>query len=1000
MKYILSYIIVTFSCLSYGQNNYWQQQCDYKIDVTLNDTLHTLDGFVSINYKNNSPSTLNYILFHLWPNAYRDNSTAFAKHLLENGETGFRFSKQTDKGFIDHLDFKVNAEACEWDYDETSLEIVKLTLNTPLKSGEQARITTPFRVKIPGAFSRMGHVGQAYQISQWYPKPAVYDKDGWHPMVYLDQGEFYSEFGSYDVSVTLPQNYVVGATGDLQTYSEIKWMDSLAAITKKIEVFENYSLQKFPVSSADTKTLRYTQKNIHDFAWFADKRFHVLKGEATLPESKSKVITWALFTDANAKYWSKADEYLRDAIVHYSKYVGEYPYNQITAVDGALSAGGGMEYPNVTVIGGVKSAFNLDVIITHEVGHNWFYGMLGTNERAHAWMDEGINSYYEERYIRAKYPKAKAVGGIPNGVSKFFDLDKYPHKHIMDAGYQTMARENLDQPMGLSAEKFTEINYGLMVYGKGMMLFNYLESYLGTDELDRIMKKYFSQWKYKHPQPQDLRLIFESETGKDLSWLFDDMIATDKKLDYKIGKKQVTLNNNSTFTIKNVGNVTSPVSVSALKRDSVLNTTWIEGFTGTKTIQLNTTGADKIQIDPLMKLPELNRRNNTYFLNKQTHFFEKLRFQFLGSIENENRTQVYFAPYFAWNNYDKTQVGLALYSPFIPSRKFKYLVVPAIGTGSKQFIGIAKLSYSFFPENKVRELKIGVNGKRFSYILFPQPLLFNKLEPYIHVEFKKKEARSPYTHSINMRSVVVWLDWINFDDKKGTQRYYVNELKYLIEKKSALNPFSLNVRFQQGNTFANLSTEANFLVSYKRQDEGFRIRFFAGGFILNTKNNSDISSPNPKFYLSNATTNTFAYWLQRDYMFDENFIDRNGRDKYLNRQIAKTDAAFRSFTTFGATNKFLMALNLTSSTHRFFPINPFVNAAFIVNDLGKPQFAAEFGLSAIILRDMVEIHLPLVTTKNISDNQKLNGIDKWYKKFSFTLKLQLQKPMDYIRRFM
>lgn len=999
MKRKITFLFLVVSHVANAQTKYWQQQCDYKIEVTLNDTLHTLDGFITIDYKNNSPQELNYILFHLWPNAYRDNSTPFAKHLLENGETDFRFSKQAGKGFIDHLDFKINAEVCDWDYDSSSLEIAKLNLSKPLKSGESIHITTPFRVKIPGAFSRMGHVGQAYQISQWYPKPAVFDKDGWHPMPYLDQGEFYSEYGSYDVSITLPQNYVVGATGNLQTETEIKWMDSLADATKKIAAFENNPLQKIPGSVTETKTIRYTQGYVHDFAWFADKRFRVLKGEAILPQSKNKIITWALFTDSRAKYWSKAGEYLRDAVLHYSKHVGEYPYQQVTAVDGALSAGGGMEYPNITVIGDVNSDFSLETIIAHEVGHNWFYGILGTNERTHAWMDEGINSYYEERYIRTKYPKSRALGSIPRGVAKFLGADHYPHKHIMDAGYQTMARENLDQSLEQSAEKFTSFNYGVMVYGKGMMVFDYLEAYLSTDVFDRVMKSYFEQWKFKHPQPEDLRFVFETETGKDLNWLFDDLIKTDKKIDYKVLSAKTKDQINTSVSLKNIGDVTSPVSISVLKRDSILRTVWSDGFTGKKNIEVNTEGADKIQIDPLRKMPELNRRNNTYFLNKPAHFFEKLRFQFLGSIENENRTQVFFAPYFGWNNYDKTQVGIALYSPFIPSRKFNYLLAPAVGTGSKQFIGIAKFSYSFYPETKVRELKVGVNAKRFSYILFPQPLLFNKLEPYVHVEFKQKEARSPYTHALHMRSVIIWLDWINFDKEKETQRYYVNELKYTVERKTTLNPFTASVKFQQGNTFANMSGEANFLISYKRQDEGFRIRVFAGGFILNTKGSSDISAPNAKFYLSNATTNTFAYWLQKDYMFDENFIDRNGRDKYLSRQVAKTDGAFRSFTTFGATNKFLMSVNLTTSTHRFFPVNPFVNAAFIVNDLGKPQFAAELGLSAIILRDMLEIHLPLVTTKNISENQKLNGIDKWYKKFSFTLKLQLQKPLDYIRRF-
>lgn len=1002
MKKLFTLICIYCSLIAQSQTaNYWQQQTDYKIEVTLNDTVHELDGFITIDYKNNSPETLNYIFFHLWPNAYKDQTTPFAKQLLENGKTSFWFSKPLQRGFIDKLDFKANAEVCKVEYDSSTDEICKVILNKPLKTGESVRISTPFHVKLPETFSRMGHVGQSYQISQWYPKPAVFDKYGWHPIPYLDQGEFYSEYGSFDVSITLPKNYVVGATGDLQNAEESKWLDSISEATKEIDMYSGD--MSFPASSKEAKTLRYTQTNIHDFGWFADKRYHVLKGEVELPYSKKKVTTWSLFTNNQADLWNKAPEYLHDAIFYYSKWIGEYPYVQVTAVDGALSAGGGMEYPNVTVIGEERSAFSLDEVITHEVGHNWFYGMLGSNERDHAWMDEGINSYYEYRYIRTKYPERKLIGKFPEGIAKSFDLLQYKHKYMMDLGYQFMARENRDEPLEQTSSKFTDFNYGVCVYGKSMLIFDYLEAYLGTDKFDFIMQKYFLLWQYKHPQPEDIRKVFETETGKDLAWFFDDLIKTKKKIDYKISKLQILGGNHLRYKmvnlkIKNAGDIASPVSVSFISGD-LSQTVWLEGFRKDTIIHLGTPQPDKIQIDPLLQIPEINRKNNTYKLNKLAHRFEKVRFQFLGSIENQNRTQVYWAPYIGWNNYDKFQIGLALYNSLLPARKFNYLVVPIIGTGSKLFNGFARLNYNFYSET-VQRFTVGVFGKRFSYILFPKPLLFNKVEPYIHIEFKNKNSRSPYTHTLNMRSVIVWLDWIRFDTKKKeTQRYFVNEFKYRVERNSTLNPFNVQVTAREGNKFVNLSAEANFLISYKRKGEGFFVRVFAGGFLVNSKSNSEITAPNPRIYLSTATTNNFAYWLQKDYMFDENFLDRNGRDPNLSRQIAKTDGAFRSFTNFGATNKFLMSVNLTSSTHRFFPINPFVNAAFIVSDLNKPQFAAEFGLSAIILRDMVEIHLPLVTTKNISDNQKVMGITKWYQKFSFTLKFQLQKPMDLIRRF-
>jgi hypothetical protein len=203
---------------------YWQQQVDYRIDVELNDKEHTLNGFEKIKYTNNSPDTLTYIWFHIWPNAYRNDKTAFSDQALENGNTKFYFSSKEQKGYINRLDFKVDGVGAKMEDHPSHIDIIKLLLPSPLPSGREISITTPFHVKLPYNFSRGGHDKQSYQLTQWYPKPAVYDLQGWHEMPYLDQGEFYSEFGSFDVRITVPEDYVVAATGVLQNEDEKKWL--------------------------------------------------------------------------------------------------------------------------------------------------------------------------------------------------------------------------------------------------------------------------------------------------------------------------------------------------------------------------------------------------------------------------------------------------------------------------------------------------------------------------------------------------------------------------------------------------------------------------------------------------------------------------------------------------------------------------------------------------------------------------------------------------------
>jgi len=981
--------------VSAQKETYWQQEVNYKIDVSLNDTTHVLTGFISMGYINHSPDTLKEILIHLWPNAYRDHTTPLAKQMLENGKKTFHFSKPNQRGFIDKIDFKLNAEVCRWNFAPNTKEIARVKLNVPLAPGETVTIATPFRVKLPNTFSRLGHIDQSYQITQWYPKPAVYDRKGWHVMPYLDQGEFYSEYGSFDVSITLPKNYVVGATGDLQTPEEQAWIDSIADATKKLKAYGTDI--KFPASSPTQKTVRFTQQNIHDFAWFADKRYHILKDTVTLPNSGKVVTTYSLFTNNQADIWNKAPGYLHDAIYHYSKYLGDYPYNQVTALDGTISAGGGMEYPNITIIGEEKDDIGLDVVITHEVGHNWFYGLLGSNEREHGWMDEGLNSYYENRYVKAKYPNQKIFNGLPVFVQKFLDINQYHSTYLNDFGYQVLGRENEDQALNLHSSDFTDMNYGATVYGKTSLLFNYLEAYLGTALLDTCMKTYYEKFKYKHPQPEDLRAVLEETSGKKLNWLFDELINTNKKIDYSI-KRVFKKRNTPSIILKNKAEISSPVMIAYMKRDSVLSTEWITGFEGKKTILAKIPeGADKVKIDPWLAMPEVNRRNNTYKLSKPFPKIENLKFQFLGAAENQDRTQVFFAPYLGWNNYDKTQVGLMLYSPFLPSRKFNYFLAPAIGTGSRQFIGMGNVNYTFFPDQTVQRFTVGVSGKRFSYLLFPQNLTINKIEPFAHIVFKKKNARSPFSHEIKIRSALLWLGRLDNHDQPFYENYYINELNYLFKRESTLHPFQVNATVRQGDNFLALQAEGKFNISYKKRNEGLEIRLFAGGFPIYTKNNTDISSPLPRMFLSTATVNSFAYWLQRDYMFDETFIDRNGRDKYLGRQVATTGGAFRSFTTFGATNKFLVSTNIRSSIHRFVPILPFVSAAAIVTDLNKTEFAMELGLTLALIKNVAEIHLPLVTTNNIKRNQEVLGISKWYQRITFTLQLNMQRPLDFVK---
>ena len=1026
MKKNISIFLSCLFCCSFllaQEKEYWQQETNYEIEVSLDDEKHELNGFLRLQYINNSPDDLDEMYFHLWPNAYKNQSTAFAKQKLESGSTKFYYSKEAERGYIDGLNFKGNEKTLTLAYDETHIDICKIKLAETLKSGDTLLITTPFHVKIPESFSRLGHVGQSYQITQWYPKPAVYDAKGWHQMPYLDQGEFYSEYGTYDVKITLPKNYVVGATGDLQNQDEQKWLNEKAAETLKIETFDDKT--DFPESSKEMKTLHYKQQNVHDFAFFADKRFHVLKGSVQLPNEGKNVTTWAMFTNEEAKLWKNISiEALNDAIYFYSEKSGAYPYFQATAVQSALSAGAGMEYPNVTVIGKSGTERTLERVIVHEVGHNWFYGILGSDERTHAWMDEGINTYYENRYFDEKYPDLKMLGKFAEtGIARFFDLSQYKDNHQNYYMYLFNARKNEDQPIDLHAHEYTSLNYGGIVYGKAGIAFKYMEAWLGTKRFDEIMQKYYQQFEFKHPYPDDLKQLFEQETGKYLDWFFDDLIFTTKKIDYKIKnvkreKQKIGDKSYDEITLKQKpqNHLKGPFSLSALKDGEVVKTIWYDGFLGEMPVLFPTTDYDELKIDVSEVIPDVNRANNTYKMKGLTHKKMPLRLQPLGSIENYNRNQVFFMPVLGYNVYDKTMLGMAFYNSLLPVRKFDYIVMPMYAFGSKTLSGTVNAGYNWYPKGKMfQHIRLSMTASTYGNgyydvygntpenrdLISRDVVKFYRFMPQLDVVLKEENKRSKVERRFTFRHVNVKKD--RYDCPEGdvyrcpsvvADDYYVNEIAFSQKNKRRINPYSMIIKAQQGTDFSQISFEGNYKLSYGGggANHGFDVRFFAGGFLQNETINEN--SANVKF----LSTNDLPRW---DYMLDDVAFGRYEVEGFTSHQLGMRNGGFKLPSSIGTSDRFLLAANFKSSMLPKIPIKLYgdIGMAITENELFFPwsgNVLFDAGLALVIVPNTFEIYLPLFHSTDFRTSFKANDT-KFYEKISFYINFNSLTPIRQAR---
>ncbi|MCB0400522.1 MAG: M1 family metallopeptidase [Flavobacteriales bacterium] len=997
---------------------YFQQEVNYEIRVELDDRKHELNAFEQVTYINHSDQPIHSIYFHLWPNAYRSYQTALCKQKLEEGSTTLYHAPESLLGYIDGLEFKTDDQPLEWDFDHVNQDICQVQLLEALKPGESVVITTPFHVKLPeGIFSRMGHLGESYQITQWYPKPAVLDKDGWHAMPYLDQGEFYSEYGTFDVYITLPENYVVGATGDLtDCEQEVAWLTKKAEETQRgIDNNEIPQYLKdvttpdltFPASSDKTKTLHYHQERVHDFAWFADKRYHVLKGEVELPHSKEKVTTWAMFTNNEGELWKNSLEYLHDAVYYYSLWNGDYPYKQVTAVDGALSAGGGMEYPNVTVIGESGNDFGLETVIMHEVGHNWFYGILGSNERDHAWMDEGLNSMNENRYIETKYPDRKLIeidSGDVKSPARLFDLEQYTHKATYELAYLANATRNRDQPIDYPAGEYTSLNYGGIVYSKTALVFDYLMAYLGEELYDKCMQRYFNEWKFRHPQPDDLRKIFEEETGKDLTWFFDDLIKTTKKLDYKIvrAKKDTANPENVLLKIRNRG-INGPFSVSGVTKDGeIVSTQWYEPIGKKEFVSFPKGDFYKYRIDARLDIPEVKRKNNNLQVKGLFKTTEPLRFQLLGSVENPDKTQLFFTPVAGWNMNDKGMIGMAFYNSTIPFKKFEYVLAPLYAPNSENINGYASAYYHIMPKTLFSDIAVGASSASFSYLRFNtdqnssgrEILEYYKVNPNVTFTFKKKRARQFSQAYIKMENINIFEEKANyaFDSIAGAYRYnldlenfYVNRLTVGIGSKHPINPFGASMIVEQAKDFVKLNLEANYYFAYKKRGTGLGIRVFIGSFLYN-----------------DYTDGRFEYSLSgnSDYTYDNILLARNTFNTFLNQQLIPNDGGFKQLTTTRTGDRWIRSINIKSnlftrmiSAYGDFGITGYTDRDYNGNEVDAASEATyNMGLSLNIVPNIFEVYFPVYMSSDL--NQLSYG-----EKIRFVLNISNFNPFKFARSF-
>jgi len=476
---------------------YWQQRADYTIAATLDTTEKSVHGTVSIRYTNNSPDTLRFVWLQLDQNLYKPGSKGSFVFAAQS-----RFGVRGFQGGYDITGLQINGRGTVGKIDDT---MMRIDLDTPLlPKGGQLTIGMQYSFAVPEHGSdRMGRDSSLYLIAQWYPRMAVYDDArGWNTEPYLGQGEFYLDYGDIDYSVTVPAGFVVAGSGTLQnqrdvlTTAQSQRLERASRTPSVIQVITaDEAAAKRGRAIAGTKTWRFRADRVRDVAWTAAPDF---RWDAT---SWDGVLIQALYQSPKAgQAWESAAEQTQWAIRTYSELWMHYPYPQATSVAGPVS---GMEYPMLVMVGyGAADASSIFSTIDHEQGHEWFPMVVGSNERRHAWMDEGFNTFQNAFSNERRSPGTAA---FPAYLSNW--------RQTVESGRQS--------PIMTPADRIDPDALGAMAYRKpGAVLLALRTAVIGRDAMDRAMREYVRRWAFKHPTPADFFRTVENVSGQDLGWFW------------------------------------------------------------------------------------------------------------------------------------------------------------------------------------------------------------------------------------------------------------------------------------------------------------------------------------------------------------------------------------------------------------------------------------------------------------------------------------------------
>ena len=886
----------------------------YNLKVDLNSNEKTLNVKQIMKFKNSTLNDLNTIFLEDWSNSYKDNSTKLAERISNEYSRSFTFAKRMQRGFTEIKKLKSD-QIKSWSRSTKDKDIIEVNLIKPLTQGESIEITIDYLIKLPDyKFTGHGYDGNNFYLEDWIIVFSNIENSNWNPQPNLNLRDQTINFSDYKIDLEIDKNFEV-ITNLNKSINEINE-------TKKVAILSGINLKKVKIKVLEQNNYKSFYNNQNKI----ETDIFILSDEI---DSQIKVNRVSNFI---TNYFSNKSNF--NLLVSKSDYE-ENPFYGLNQLPSFLSP--------------FSNKFLEEIVFLKAYIKSYLTENVLLNKRESNWIYKGLEIFLIDKYIEEYYPNVKFLGSIAGyKILKNYELSNLNFTELFVNYSEYVQRANIHQEDILSSDKLTKINYEISSPYHTGIGFLYLEEIIGDENFNSLVKKIISS-----TSSEESINVFEEYSEHEINWFIKDYIGSRQSIDLYLEKS------NSQFKVLEKNNIKIPYSIGLFKNDNLI---FKENFNSYGNLDLPDLEFDYIAINPINKLPEINRNNN-WLINKRE--LKPLRLKFIGDLDNPKYNNIYYRPEISYNLYDGISPGINLLNRGLKNKPFTYEIFSQYASKTKSLVGSIDLKYQL--NDEVSKNFSTIYNIQYKTNHYDENLRYHVFSPSITLNFRdNKNLRSNIIRSFSFSNYTVKKE--SFDNDQYLNEYSIYNLSHSYSEIDIIKYLRTSFNTQIAKNFGKINFSFDFrkLLDSNRQ---FQARVYFGKFLWN----------------KNKESTYFNYNLSRsgDYLFTGNYLGRSEKEGVLSQQFIMAGGGFKSFFENPSTNNFILSSNLNFGIWKWF--ESYIDLGVLKNTNEKSRYFYGTGIRLNLVPDFFELYFPVSSNNGFELSQ-----NNYSKKIRFIVSYNLE----------